>query len=47
MEPSPRGEGYNVCVNKNEFSLEEKNESDKFTRFRTLPSFQSKNDDSM
>jgi hypothetical protein len=47
MEPSPKDEGYDVCVNKNEFSMEEKNESDKFTRFETLLSFQSKNDDSM
>ncbi len=47
MEPSPRDEGYDVHMNNNEFSLEEKNESDEFTRFETLPSFQSKNYDSM
>ncbi len=47
MEPSPRDEGYDVCVKKNEFSMEEKNESDKFIRFETLLSFQSENDDLM
>jgi hypothetical protein len=47
MEPSPRDEGYDVRMNKNEFALDEKNESEKFTRFETLPSFQSKNDDLM
>jgi hypothetical protein len=39
MEPNSRDEGYNVRMKKNEFSLEEKNESDKFTRFEALPSF--------
>jgi hypothetical protein len=47
MELSPKDEGYDVRVNNNEFSFKEKNENDKFTRFEALPSFQSKNDDSM
>jgi hypothetical protein len=39
MEPCPRDDGYNIHMNKNEFSLEEENESVNFTRFEALLNF--------